>query len=333
VGGRVASTHVEEGSVVTKGQILVELEPFDLLERRAQAAANLSARKAAYDKLNAGFRSEEKSQAKARVDQLAARLEKLENGPRTEEISAAQARVHLAQADLELAQTNYARTETLRDRQVATAEDMDQATKELKVARANVEVRTEGLALLLEGTRPEEIEEARAQKEEARQAWLLTENGYRSEEIAEAKSRMDAAAAALASIARHIEELTISAPVDGTIEAVELEPGDLVSPNAPVLSIMDTSELWVRAYVPQSELRISIGQQVQITVDSYPSERFGGHISFIARQAEFTPSNVQTPEERSKQVFRIRVIIDEGLGRLRPGMAADVWLQPSDETQ
>ena len=111
-----------------------------------------------------------------------------------------------------------------------------------------------------------------------------------------------------------------------------MEPGDLVSPNAPVLSIMDTAELWVRAYVPENELGISIGQPVAVTVDSFPGEPFRGRIAFIARRAEFTPNNVQTPEERSKQVFRIKVTLEQGLDRLRPGMAADVWLDPAGVT-
>jgi hypothetical protein len=67
-------------------------------------------------------------------------------------------------------------------------------------------------------------------------------------------------------------------------------------------------------------------QKVAISVDSFPGRHFAAHISFVARQAEFTPNNVQTPEERSKQVFRIKVTLDEGLDVLRPGMAADVWL-------
>jgi multidrug resistance efflux pump len=118
--------------------------------------------------------------------------------------------------------------------------------------------------------------------------------------------------------------------VKGTIEALELEPGDLVPPDAPVVSIMDHGRLWVRAYVPEDELDLSVGDVLEVSTDSYSGERFGAKITFIARQAEFTPSNVQTPEERSKQVFRIKVELIEGVDRLRPGMAADVWLESGD---
>ena len=91
--------------------------------------------------------------------------------------------------------------------------------------------------------------------------------------------------------------------------------------------MIDHRRLWVRAYVPQNRLDVQLGQACYVTVDSYPDERFAAEITYIAQQAEFTPSNVQTPEERSKQVFRIKVTLREGLDRLRAGMAADVWLE------
>jgi multidrug resistance efflux pump len=92
---------------------------------------------------------------------------------------------------------------------------------------------------------------------------------------------------------------------------------------------MDTSQLWVRAYVPENRMALKIGDPVEISVDSLPGERFAARITFLSRQAEFTPGNVQTPEERSKQVFRIKVTLDSGREKLRPGMDADVWLKGS----
>ena len=103
----------------------------------------------------------------------------------------------------------------------------------------------------------------------------------------------------------------------------------MAAANAPALSLMDLGNLWVRAYVPENHLNLQNGQKLSVTVDSFPGRKFAGHVSFVARQAEFTPNNVQTPEERSKQVFRVKVTLDEGLDVLRPGMAADVWLEES----
>jgi multidrug resistance efflux pump len=228
---------------------------------------------------------------------------------------------------LELADTNFRRVESLVERNAATREEMDRATEQLRVTRAALQVRDEELGQLLEGTRPEEIAEAEARLNQAGAQWKLFQAGYRAEEIAEAEAAMNAAQSALAVIERQVAELAIRAPGEGIVEAVELQPGDLTAGSAPVISVMDTSRLWVRAYVPENRLSVQTGQKVTVTVDSFPGEKFAAHLSFVAREAEFTPGNVQTPEERSKQVFRIKATLDEGLDRLRPGMAADVWLE------
>jgi multidrug resistance efflux pump len=277
--------------------------------------------------LAAGFREEEVAQAQARYEQLSAELEKLENGPREQEISAARANLDLANSELVLAKEVFDRTRSLLARDAANQDQLDRATKELQAAGARVQAEQEQLDLLLEGTRAEEIAAARARQREAKAGWDLAEAGDREEEIAQAYAGMNAAQGALGAIDRQIAELEIKAPVTGDVQAVELQPGDLVGPNAPVISLIDTSRLWVRAFVPEDELDISIGQHVPITVDSFPDEIFTGEISFIAREAEFTPRNVQTPEERSQQVFRIKVTLTDGLDRLRAGMAADVWLE------
>ncbi len=284
-----------------------------------------------YEKLVKGFRPEEIAQAKAAYDQLAAKLAELQHGPRKQEIVAAEAQVRLADAELVLSQQQLDRVERAFTSKATTQEDMDEATTALRVARATLEARRADLALLKEGTRLEQIDQAKAHLEEARQEWLLRKNGYRPEDIAEAKAATESAQAALKAIEQQLAELNVVAPLDAVVEAVDLRPGDMISPNAPVLSLMDMSRLWIRAYVPENRLNVHIDQPVWVTADSFPGKRFRGHITFIARQAEFTPSNVQTPEERSKQVFRIRVTLDEGLDELRPGMSADVWFDGIQE--
>jgi len=331
VGGRVANVVVEEGQAVTPGTLLVELEPFDLLERASQAESVLAQRRAELDKLTNGFRAEEIAAGEERVAQLSAALKKLRNGPREQEIAAAKANLDQAESLLRLATDRFKRVEALIPSRAATQQEMDQARSELRVAQATQQARAADLDLLHAGTRPEEIEAATAQLGEAQQNLALQKNGYRKEEVAAAKAAASAAEAALAAIRKEIAELKITSPVAGTVEAVELQPGDLVSAGMAAISLMDTSHLWVRAYVPENRLVVQVRQQVFITVDSFPDRRFAAHVSFIARQAEFTPGNVQTPEERSKQVFRIKVMLDEGLDVLRPGMAADVWLEPVEE--
>ena len=326
VGGRVAKVLVEEGTRVEAGKQLVLLEPFDLLEQESQAIATLALKQAAYDRLQAGYRSEEKEQAKARVDQSEARLQLLENGPRKEEIKAAKGRLDAAEAELTLAKSNFGRQDELFQQKAIAKAEFDKAVEQLKAANSQHVVRTQELAVLEAGAREEELAEARARLAEAESAWEMFQAGYRQEQIAEAKAARDAAQAALDAILQRKQELTIRSPIDGVVEALELQKGDLVGAGAPVLSIMDDARLWVRAYVPQGRLQLQVGQQLEVSLDSYPGERFAGEVSFISRQAEFTPSNAQTPEERSKQVVRIKVLLKSGAGKLRPGMTADVWL-------
>jgi multidrug resistance efflux pump len=328
VGGRVAKVHVEEGRRVHKGDVLIELEPFDLQAQEQEAEAHLAAQQADYDRMLAGYRPEEVAQAKARVDRLSARLELAEHGPRPQEIEAARAQSDVAQSTLKLAQQNHKRLLGLFEKGAAPREQLDEATDKLQAAQATLVVRQQELSLLEAGTRPEEIAVAKAELAEARHAWELVNQGFRAEDIAAAKAARDAAQAALATIRAREDELRIIAPVEGAVEALELQPGDLTLPGAPVLSLVDTSRLWVRAYLPENRLNVKLGQRLRVTVDSYADRRFAGEVTFIAREAEFTPSNVQTPEERSKQVFRVKVTLREGLDVLRPGMSADVWLPP-----
>jgi multidrug resistance efflux pump len=326
VGGRVKSVHVIEGQTVQQGDRLVELEPFDLLERLSEARSQRARTQAKLDLLVAGFRSEEVAQARDRVNQLAANLRKLQQGPRQQEIDAAVAELELAQSELDLATKQYSRAESLVAQNAISKEAYDLASTQARVARSRVQVMQRALDLLNEGTRQDDIDQAQALLDEARHALELKEHGCRPEEIAEARAALQAATAAEEVIARQTDELRLVAPVNGSIEAVELQPGDMVGANAPVVSILDLSRLWVRAYVPENRLNLRLQQNMAITVDGFRGESFTGQVTFIAREAEFTPRNVQTPEERSKQVFRVKVHLRDGLDRLRPGMSADVWL-------
>jgi multidrug resistance efflux pump len=329
VGGRVKAVHCQEGQTVTAGTLLLELEEFDLLAKKAEAAAQVAASEAELARLKNGFRAEEIAQAQARVERLAAKHKMLVDGPRVEEINAARARRDLAIAQVERARLTYARLKDLFAQETGSVsrDEVDRSTEEVKVTEQNQRVREEELQLLEEGTRAEEITAAAAELKEAEEALKLFNAGNRPEDITHAEAAVAAVQAALAVIEAQLNELQVRASVDGVVEAIELQPGDMVGMGAPVVSLMDTRTLWVRAYVPESRLNIAIDQAVRITTDSFTSESFRGQVTFISRQAEFTPRNIQTPEERSKQVFRIKVTLMNGLDKLRPGMAADVWLE------
>ena len=328
VGGRVHRVLVAEGQRVAEDEPLVELEPYDLRERLAEAQAVLHAREAALEKLHAGARREELDRARAARDRAQAVLDKLRAGPRPLEIKVAEARLNQAEAEYVKAQRDHERVKRLFDEGRAAGEEMDEATRALAVAEARRAQAQDELALMREGTRAEEIAEAAALLAEAEQALALLVAGTRAEELREAEAGVESARAAVAVVERQLAELTVRAPVDSVVEAVDLRPGDLIAPNAPVVALADGSELWVRAFVPENRLDIQTGQMVSVRVDSYPAKYFAGHVAYIARTAEFTPANVQTPEERSKQVFRIKVVLDQGLGELRAGMSADVFLDP-----
>jgi multidrug resistance efflux pump len=324
VGGRILAVHVDEGDEVAEGQLLVELEPFDLEALRAEAEAEVARARAELARLEAGFRREEIAQAAARRERLAARLREAEEGPRAQEIEAARARLRQGEASLDLAQAEFERTTALFERSSVSQDEVDRATRSRKAAAESRNALAAELALLEEGTRKEVIEQARAELAEAEAALELLRNGYRPEETMEARAAVAAAEASAEALRTRIAELRIVAPVAGTIEAMKLRKGDLVGQNAPVLSLLDARRLWVRAYVPESRVSFPLGAAVKVRVDAQPGRTFRGEVTFIAREAEFTPGNVQTPEERSKQVFRIKVDLREGLDLLRPGMPADV---------
>ncbi len=327
VGGRVAEVLVAEGRQVQPGAPLFRIDPFNLREQLAEAQAAAAAARAERDRLIAGYRKEEIEQARAKRDGAGAVLEKLTAGPRPREIEIAREKLNMAKAGLELAESEHARLVRLRDEAQAAPTEIDQAVRALKAARAEVAAAEQELALLQEGTRKEELAEAQAALSEAEQALKLLEAGYRVEDVAKAEAQLQAAEARAAAIDVQLKELEVLAPTACVVEAIDLQPGDIVGANAPSVSLLDVSKLWVRAYVPESRLgEVRLDQRVPIRVDSFPGRRFAGRVTYIAREAEFTPRNVQTPEERSKQVFRIKVTLEQGLDRLRVGMAADVLL-------
>ena len=326
VGGRILAVHVEEGTRVVRGTPMIEFEHFDLDARRADAAALREQADARLALVRAGSREEEIAAAGAERARLAADLAKLEKGPREQEIATQRARVKLDEALLELAKAEDARVEDLFQRKVASASDRDNALARLRAAEADLEVRQQELALLLEGTRKEDLDSARAGLTAADARLALVRAGSRKEEIAQADAAAQAATAALAAIDAQLAELRVLAPIDGIVEAIDVRPGDMAAPNQPILALADPTRLWVRTYVPENRLDLAPDQPLDVIVDSFPGRVFHGRVGFVARHAEFTPGNIQTPEERSKQVFRIKILLQDGSDLLRAGMIADVQL-------
>ena len=140
-----------------------------------------------------------------------------------------------------------------------------------------------------------------------------------------AKMRVVQARAQLADIDAQLGEMEVKAPTDSILEVLSVKVGDVLPANREVATLLLPEHLWVRVYVPERWLGlIKVGDQVEVRVDSFPKETFPGTVEQINRQAEFTPRNVQTVEERVRQVFGVKIRLPSNDGRLRAGMAADV---------
>jgi HlyD family secretion protein len=103
-----------------------------------------------------------------------------------------------------------------------------------------------------------------------------------------------------------------------------MEPGELVTPGAPIVRLAALDSVWLKVYIPEPEMgRVKLGQSAQVTSDSYPDKQYAGRVIEISQEAEFTPKNVQTKEERVKQVFWVKIGVDNPDRELKPGMPAD----------
>ena len=331
VGGRVAEVLVEEGDRVFADTVLYRLELFELDAALAEAKSEFSAINADYERMKTGFRREEIDQTRARWVRAQAILEKAVTGSREQEITSAKEQVKIAEAGKELAEAELKRQAKLVKNNQVSEEAYDKAVRVRKAAVAELAVAEQTLSLMLEGTRKEDIDVARADVAEAAHAFAMSQAGYRDEDITRVAAQTAAAVARLESIQVRIDELEVKSPCSCVVEAIDLRPGDLVPANAPAVSLLDLNRLWVRSYVPEARLsKIQLGMRVPVRVDGLEDEEFIGKITFIAQGGEFTPRNIQTPEERSKQVFRVKVTLQEGKERLRVGLAADVLFNEAE---
>jgi multidrug resistance efflux pump len=152
------------------------------------------------------------------------------------------------------------------------------------------------------------------------------ERGTRPEDKAAAAAAVERERARLAWLERQGEEAVVRAPAAGVIESLDLRPGDLVAAGRPVASLLEPSQLWVKVYVPEPKLGlVRIGQPASVSVDTWPDRRFEGRVVEIGDRAEYTPRNVQTVDQRSEQVFAVRVAVSPSPD-LKPGMSALVRL-------
>ena len=236
------------------------------------------------------------AELQAQRDKAAAILAEMKAGPRREEIVAAKKEWEAVMAELEFARIEAKRAQELLDQRAISESDRDRAVTRSAALEKNAAAAESRHALLKAGTRPEQIAQAEA---------------------------------ALAEIQTRLREMEVVAPTNSVLEVLHVRRGDVLPPNQPVATLIVPQRIWVRVYVPEPMLsQLKLGQKVAVRVDGFADREFSGVIEQINRAAEFTPRNVQTAAERIKQVFGIKIALDNSEGLLRAGMGAEAVFNP-----
>ena len=244
--------------------------------------------------LTAQVTRDEAALAKAKTS-----LRDLEAGARPEELAQASAQAESAKWQLDQAADDWTRTQSLVQSGAVSRQTADHAQAAFEVARQNYQAASAQLRLL--------------------------ESGYRAEVVAAQRDEVTRSQAVLDGSAALAADTVLTSPTAGVVLSKNFEPGEFVAAGAPVLLVADLSDCWVKIYIPSSQLGlIQLGQQAKVTVDSFPSRTFAGHIKEISQQAEFNPRQSLTQKERSNLVFAVKVAVDNTDGVLKPGMPADV---------
>ena len=314
VGGRIEQVLVREGDRVEVNQVLATFDDREL-------KANLDASLANLQKLQHGFRPEEVEQARAQAAQAQADFDLKKNGARREDIDAAKADTDRAKADSARTESTWKRVSDLSNQDVFSKQQRDDAEGAWRNAQAAQRSAEQKLAALQNGFRPEEVASAEHQFHAAAAKAQEYERGSRREDIAQAKAQYEYDAA-------HYRERQVVSPAVSTVEVMDIRPGDLIAPNVPVVTLLESDQLYIRIYVPETEIgRVKLGEKVSVSLDAFPKQPFDGEVEQISQQSEFLPRNVQTREERVHQMVGVKIRVHDDQGRIRPGMAADVQLK------
>ncbi len=241
------------------------------------------------------------NQNRASLKEATAKLAELTAGSRAQEIQQAKANVNAQEADLEKVKKDYERAEVLYKNGAISTSQYDAARSAYDSRKALTRSAYETLSLVAEGPRKEDITMAR--------------------------HRVEQAAAALAASEQRLKDTEVYAPMPGIVLRKNVEPGETIAAGTPVLTLGDLQSPWIKVYVKEDKLGlVKLGQKAKITVDSYKGKSYDGTVTYISSEAEFTPKTVQTPEERVKLVFGVKVSVKNEQGELKPSMPADVRL-------
>jgi HlyD family secretion protein len=339
-GGRVAAVMVTDGQRVGRGTLLVRFDDRQLRAAYDAALAQESQAKAALRDLTAGPRQAEIDKAAALAAQAEAGYRRAQLNQPQQIAGTAQA-VHVAEADLIAAngaaaksERDYARARRLFGQGAISAQAMDAAKAAAlaadgaaSAAAARLRSAQAQLAADRSGAVAQDVEAAAKAAAAAEASLALVLAGARPDQIAQARAALSTASANKAAAFARLDETRVTSPADGVVDGLDIHPGDLIAPGAPVTTIDEFGDPWVRIYVAQADLgRVRIHATADVRSDAIRGRTFLGTIESIDARAQFTPRDVQTASDRADLSFGVKVRIHDPDRVLRAGTTVEVLL-------
>ena len=335
IAGRLIERTVDEGTWVKKGQLIARLDPLQLREQAARDKANIINAQSGYQQLETSIAYQRATlesdiaARKADLAQASAVLDAMLTGSRPQDIQQAQAAVTDATAQLQLAQQDWERAQRLFKNEDFSRQQYDQAKTKLDSAQALLHQAQERYSLVKEGPRKEDIAAQRAVVARAEAAVKTAEANRlelkrKEQELVQRKALIAQSTAQAGISEAQLNDTEVYTPIDGVVLVKSAEPGEVLGAGTTIVTIGDLEHPWLRGYINETDLgRIKLGQKVKLTTDSYPNKSYSGTISFISSEAEFTPKQIQTKEERVKLVYRIKIDVDNSSHELKNNMPVD----------
>ena len=333
--GRLIERTVDEGDGVKKGQIIARLDRDQLMAQRDREAAGLQSAETQLAQSETSLAWEKATlaadieQRQADLASNEARLAELKNGARPQEKLDARAAVEAAQSELDRAKKDWDRSQTLYKNDDISTAQFDQYRNRWESAQAAVKSATEREALVLAGPRAEVIKAQEGQVERTRAAVKIAEANSlemkrREQDLATRRAEIARSRASLAMIDSQLADTIVSSPVDGVVLVKAADVGEVLAPGTTVVTVGDIDHPWLRGYVNETDLgKVKLGAKAKVTTDSYPGKVYQGRVTFVSSEAEFTPKQIQTEQERVKLVYRIKIELDNPRRELKSNMPAD----------
>jgi HlyD family secretion protein len=339
VPGKLIELNVDEGVYVKKGMIIARIDKDQVQQQRTRDQASLAGSESQYEQTLTSVQWQRQTLEsdialrKAEIRAAQAQLDQLVAGSRPQEIQQARAAVADAKAQHDQAQADWDRAQDLFKNDDISKQQYDQYRMRLDSSAAVLRQADERLALVVEGPRKEDIEAARAQVARADAALRASQANElelkrREQDVLAHQADVSRARAQIAITDTQINDTVVTAPVDGVVLVKSAEVGEVLAAGTTVVTIGDIDHPWLRAYINETDLgRLKHGQSATLTTDSFPGKSYPGRISFIASEAEFTPKQIQTHEERVKLVYRIKIDVDNRSHELKSNMPVDAEIQ------